>query len=198
MKSIIAQSGQTLFDIALQAMGDVSGVFDILAVNAFLRLDMAIPEGTVVFVPDMVINAQVVDYYERNGIVPVSGLGEEVTLNSEDMINIKQDLNYSVSGGNKIFDPVRLWNLKNYLTVQVNYSNLQGTPVDSGDGAHIQLDQSLDGVIFSPIAGASVTLDVSLSSCTFNLTDLQTNFVRARLTLDIQMTGKIDEIIYRV
>jgi len=198
MKSIIAQSGQTLFDTALQAMGDVSGVFDILALNAYLRLDMAIPAGTVVFVPDAVINAQVVDYYERNGIVPVSGLGEEVTLNIEDMINIKQSLDYLVSLGPKSFDPVRLWNLKDVLTLQVNYSNLEGTPTEAGQGAHISLEQSLDGTNFSPIAGATVLLDVSLSSYTFNLTNLQTNFVRARLALDIQMTGIINNIIYRV
>jgi len=197
MRTIIAQTGQTVFDIALQAMGDISGAFDILSLNVFLRLDMAIPAGTAVYVPDTVINAQVADYYERNNIVPVSGLGEEVVLNIEDMINIEQELNYSVALGAKSFDAIRLWNLKGFLTIQINYSNLEGTPAEAGQGAYIYIEQSLDGVYFSPVEGASAMLDVLLSSHTFNLAGLQTNYVRARLALSIPMTGTIDQITYR-
>lgn len=201
MKTITAQTGQTLFDIALQTMGDVLGAFDILNMNAFLRLDMSIPAGTKVFVPDTVINPQVVDYYTRNNIVPASGLGEEVTLNIEDMINIVQTLNYQIGYGDKAFDGVRLWNLKDILTVQVNYSNISGLPgfmPTSTTGVHIYIEQSLDGELYSPVADATCVLDPALLSHTFNIEGLQTNYVRARFTRDNgDLTGTIDEIIFR-
>jgi len=193
MRTITAQSGQTIFDIALQAMGDIAGAFDILALNAFLRLDMAVPAGTIVFIPDTITNPQVVDYYQRNGIIPTSGLGEEVTLNSEDMINIIQTLNYDLSSGQATFEGVRLWNLKDTLTVQVNYSYTNGLP-DLPTGLTFYLEQSLDGVNYSSIESAN--LDKALNTYTFNIENLQTNFVRGRIGFSIG-TGSIHEIIFR-
>ena len=192
MKTIIAQNNQTLFDIALQEMGDVSGVFDILDVNPYLRLDMAIPAGTKVLVPDTIINSQVQDYLSRNNIKPASGLGEEVTLNLSDMTEITQKLTYDLAGGNKTFEGIRLWNLKDKLTVQVNYSSVSSALVDA------ILQESLDGINFNNIAGASVTIVKTDPSYTFNLTGLLTNYVRLKITLGEATTGTIDEVIFKV
>jgi len=126
MKTIIALSGQTLFDIALQEMGSIEGVFDILDANAFLRLDMAIASGTKVLVPDKIINSAVLDYYTRNNIKPVSGIGEEISITQQDMIQIKQVVDYDLADGDNSFEGVRLANLGDELSVQINYADLAG------------------------------------------------------------------------
>ena len=190
MKTVIALQDQTLFDIALQEMGSIEGVFDILAANAFLRLDMAIAAGTNILVPKTVINASVVDYYQRNNIRPVSGLGEEISISQDNMIQIKQIVAYDTAGGNKSFDGVRLANLGDELSVQINYTALTGTVT-------VYVEQSLDGVAFSPIANALVQLDGSKTTHTFNISGLVTDFTRILLEA-IGATGTIDEILWRV
>lgn len=192
MKTIIAESGQTIADIAIQEMGDVAGSFDILDLNPYLRLDMAIPAGTPVFVPDTVINAQVVDYYTRNGIKPASGLGEEIELNLEDMTYVTQKLNYNLAGGDHEFDGIRLWNLKDKLTVQVNYTGVTSNKVS------VALSQSLDGLTYDPVPGGQYTLDQTKESHTFNVIALQTNYVRAEVILLESSAGTIDSIVFKV
>ena len=192
MKTIIAQNNQTLFDIALQEMGDIGGVFDILDVNPYLRLDMSIPAGTKVLVPDTVINPQVTDYLSRNGVKPASGLGEEVILNLPDMTKIVQKLAYDLSGGNKAFEGIRLWNLKDKVTVQVNYTSVSNTLVN------IILEESLDGINYSDIIGAFFTINQAAPSHTFNMLGIQTNYIRLRVSLGGATTGTIDEVIFKV
>ena len=192
MRVIIALENQTLWDLALQAMGDVAGVFDILALNPFLRLDMAIPAGTEVLVPDQVINTQVFDYYSRNDIHPVSGLGEEVVLTDDSLIYMKKTLNYSLSGGNATFDGVRLWNLYEKITIQVNYSSV------TSDSVRVFLEQSLDGLQYGIIRDADSTLDPTKVSHTFNVLGLCSNYVRLRVECAAQTVGILNEIIFRV
>ena len=199
MRTITAQQGQTVFDIAMQYMGNVMGAFDILELNTFLRLDMAIPAGTAVFVPNMVINARIADYYARNGIVPVSGLGEEVDLNPEDMINIVQKLDFQLVSGTHNFDGVRLWNLKDMLTVQVNYL-LSGPDPNFQPGSDVlsfHLEQSLDGIDYSVIPETTVSLLSGSVSYTYNLERIQTNFVRGCAVVGSAVNGAINEIIFR-
>lgn len=192
MKQVTAVTGQTLFDIALQEMGSAEGVFDILNSNPFLRLDMAIPGKTIVLVPEIILQQPVVDYYTLNGIKPVSGLGEEVTLNEEDMINITQTIEHELSDGDKSFNGVRLWNLMGNLTVQVDYSNVVVSNV------HVYIEQSLDGISYSPVPSQDSALDPAETTITFNITDLLTNFCRVRVEVGDAISGMINEIIWRV
>jgi len=190
MKVIIAQNGQTLFDIALQEMGSVEGVFDILDSNPFLRLDMAIPAGTKVLVPDTVLQPGIVDYYTRNSIHPASGLGEEVSITDEDMINLIQKVAYDLSEGSTEFDGVRLWNLRDALTAQIDY-----TGIADGD-VTVFIEQSLDGIDYSPVEGAEQVLDFEKTTHTFNIFALVTNFCRVRVET-ASGDGSIDEITWR-
>ena len=194
MKIVIAQTGQTLFDIAVQEMGSAEGVFDILDLNPFLRLDMSIPAGVNVLVPDQVIKPSVVDYYLKNNIKPVSGTGEEIVLNPIDMIDIVQNVNYCVQQGVKDFDGVRLWNLDNLATVQINYAlNLDEVPVP----CHLQ--QSLDGIHWNDIEETSVMLLVSQASYTYNLVGIVTNYLRVCLGPGtVEGSGFVNQIIFRV
>jgi len=192
VRTIIAHENQTLYDIALQAMGSVEGVFAILALNPFLRLDMAIPASTEVLVPDDVISQEVVDYYERNGIVPTSGLGEEVVLTPEEIIYYRQKLFYDLSDGQKAFDGIRLWNLVDKLTIQIIYEGITSNLVQ------ICLDQSLDGINYDLIPGSVYTLDPNAESHSFNIFELQSNYVRGRIILPEDSDGIINEIIFRL
>lgn len=193
MRVIIAENNQTLWDIALQAMGDVSGVFDILSLNPFLRLDMAIPAATEVLVPDAVINSQVANYYALNEIVPVSGLGEEVVLADNDLIYIKQTLNYALSGGDHSFEGIRLWNLYEKMTIQINYSGV------TQDDIHVFLEQSLDGLSYDAIRDADFTLDSQKVSHTFNVLGLLANYVKLRVECPNDVGDAIlNEIIFKV
>ena len=191
MKTIIALSGQTLFDIALQEMGSIEGVFDILDANAFLRLDMAIASGTKVLVPDKIINSAVLDYYTRNNIKPVSGIGEEISITQQDMIQIKQVVDYDLADGDNSFEGVRLANLGDELSVQINYADLAGN-------VGVYVEQSLDGINYSSIIGATFQLDEAVTTHTFNISGLVTNFVRLRINVLTTATGTIDELIWRV
>jgi len=190
MKQVEAQYNQTVWDIALQEMGSIEGVFDILENNAFIRPDMALSAGQALLVPDKVINAGVVDYYERNGIKPASGLGEAIALTLNDMIQITQTVAYDVAGGAKEFDGVRLANLGDHLSVQINYTDVIGIVT-------VHVDQSLDGINYDIVSNADYTLDEAKTSHTFNINDLVTNFVRVRIETN-GATGTIDSIIWRV
>ncbi len=190
MKTVTAIANQTVWDIALQEMGDIVGAFDIMAQNAFIRPDTELTVGQLVLVPDTVIGAGVVDYFTRNNIKPVSGLGEKIALQSEDMIQIKQLVDYNLAGGDKSFDGVRLPNLGDELSVQINYTVLTGE-------VGVYVEQSLDGISFSAITGAVFQLDGSKPSHTFNIAGLVTDFTRIRLDVS-GATGTIDELIWRV
>lgn len=76
MKSITAKAGQTIFDISLQELGSIEGVFGLLEANSELQLDIAIPVGTKVKKPTPAIDLRVAEYYSRNGIAPVSDVAD--------------------------------------------------------------------------------------------------------------------------
>jgi hypothetical protein len=191
MKTIISQANQTVWDIAIQEMGSPEGVFPIMAANAFLRLDVTIPAGTAIQVPDTVIDADVVDYLSRNGIKPATGTGDELNLTDDNMIKTEQKLAYDLAGGAKSFDGERLYNLREMLSVQVNY-----TDVSLAGTAYVE--QSLDGINYDPIADASQALPTGTGSITFNLDGLVTDYCRVRIALAGATTGTIDEVIWRV
>lgn len=192
MKTITALTGQTVFDIAIQEMGSVEGIFEILEVNAFLRIDMAIPAGTRVLVPERIISAPVQDYYTRNNLKPASGIGEEISIIDQDMIYATQKVLYDLSGNEKAFEPVRLWNLDNgNLTIQINYEDVTEA------SNIIQVEQSLDGINFTPIEETIVMLDEEVNTHTYNLTGMLTNYCRIRISPDSSETGTINEIIWR-
>jgi hypothetical protein len=189
MKTITARKNQTIFDIALQELGSIEAVFDIMAANSFLRPDKTIAEGQIIYIPLEIIRPAIVDYYQRNGIYPATGNGEIIELSPEDMVNITQKLNYDLDNGPTSFYGVRIPNLKGDITIQVNYAI-------PDNETRIHLEQSLDGENYSIITGSSQELDPLHASYTYNLYGLLTNYVR--LVIDICNTGIIKEIIYRV
>lgn len=192
MNIVISRLNQTVFDIALRELGDASGVFVILAANAFLRMDYSLPAGVKILIPDgNVINADVVDYYSRNNIYPATGDGQLAVIDQQYMVEIIQNITYDISQGAKSFNGERLYNLDGELTVQVNFSNISLA-------ATAYVEQSLDGINFNPIANASQAIPAGSGSITFNLTGLLTDYCRVRIAVGGATTGSIDEIIWRV
>ncbi|NPV35708.1 MAG: hypothetical protein HPY80_03430 [Bacteroidales bacterium] len=189
MRTILSKKNQTIFDIALQEYGYVECVFSILAANAFLRPDISLDDGQLIFLPDETINQDVVDYYKKNDIYPSTGNDDYITLTPDDMVNITQKLNYSLNNGPTQFYAIRVPNLKGTLVVQIDY-DIPSTVTQ------IHLEQSLDGEDFSIIPGTHFTLVDSVKSHTFSLIGLLTNYVR--VVVDVCSAGVIKEIIYRV
>ncbi len=204
MKSVTAQSGQTVFDIALQEMGSIAGVFDLLEANPELQLDLAVPAGTKVNKPALVVNNLVAEYYSRNVINPVSGMGEEVQLTEKDLIMVVQTLDYDLVNGDREFPRVRLYNLRERLTVQINYTGVGDgdlnnvPPRDWSQKVKMYIDQSLDGVNFSHVPWSMVYLDPTVETHTYNIIGLLTNYVRACVYLEEPSKGIIHQIIWKV
>jgi hypothetical protein len=191
MKTTTALSGQTLFDIAIQELGGIESVFSLLDINPGLQLDLSIPAGTVVNVPDAMVNKRIAAYFAENNLRPVSGMGDESVITQDDMNNIKQDVNYDLSQGAKEFDRVQLFFLRDLLSVQIAYSGLStGTVVFS-------IDQSLDGENWSEVPYCSYVLDPTKEVHTFNIVGILTNFVRGHLQTPDATTGTINHIIWK-
>lgn len=191
MKTTTALSGQTLFDIAIQELGGIETVFSLLDANPGLQLDLSIPDGTVVNVPDAMVNKRIAAYFAENNLRPVSGIGEESVITQDDMNNIKQDLNYDLSQGDKEFGRVQLFFLRDLLSVQVSYSNL------SQESVVFSIDQSLDGENWSEVPYCSYVLDPTKEVHTFNIVGILTNFVRGHVQTPDATTGTINNIIWK-
>ena len=188
MKTITSLTGQTLYDIALQEMGSAEGVFDILELNPLLRLDIAIPTGTNVFVPDTVIKPAVVDYYTRNGIHPVSDNGAEVVY-IEKNADIVQIVGYSVSNGTVNLNGIGPFNVNNIKGVVIDYSLDIDTPCF--------LQSSDDGSTWTDIPDTDETLSTSLSTHTYILIGIDSTYIRVCLGPGtVEGEGTIDYITY--
>lgn len=70
MRLVNALQGQTVFDIAVMACGDIAAACDIARLNDISETTQ-LSHGAIIVLPD-VVNRKVVDYYEKNNIVPAT------------------------------------------------------------------------------------------------------------------------------
>ena len=70
MKTIIVQSGQSLWDIAVQYCGSAEAALEIAALNGLLPTSQP-KTGEQLIIPNAE-NKTVVRYYEEHGLVPAS------------------------------------------------------------------------------------------------------------------------------
>lgn len=74
MRTAVVKYGQSLFDIAVQHLGDVEGVYGLAVLNGLSVTD--VPEtGAELALPD-VINRDIADKYAVRGIVPTTAYRE--------------------------------------------------------------------------------------------------------------------------
>jgi len=191
MRTIQAYDNQSLFDIAIQETGAIESVWDLLDVNPALQIDLSIPAGITVTIPDVVLKSRVVQYFSENNIHPISGLGDESLITQNDMNTIKQDLDYNLNGGNREFDGIRLFFLHDMLSVQIVYSGI------TADTVVVSVDQSLDGVNWTTIPYVSQVLDKTKDAHTFNIIGLLTDFVRLHLSVPDASDGTITSVTWK-
>ena len=70
MKKVTVQSGQSLWDIAVQHCGSADAALDVAALNGLLPTGQP-KTGETIFVPEEE-NKKVVRYYAEHGIVPAT------------------------------------------------------------------------------------------------------------------------------
>ncbi len=190
MSKIITMTGQTAIDIAIQELGSVSGVIDLLRLNPTLKADGQIGAGTIIKLPK-IINTTVVRLFSDNQIKPVSSIDYDIEahLNLINTGMATQVLNHVITSGEKYFPSVRVYNLYKNLTIQIDYNI--SSPVK------VSVEQSLDNEDFSPIPTAWFDLHTTENTHTFNIVNLLTNYVRVKVEA-AGAYGTINEIMYKV
>lgn len=81
--TVTVKNGQTMSDIAIQEYGDLSAVFLIAEENDISPSDN-LTAGTVLRLPDVVVNKEMQDYCRNNGVSPAT----EVTADSDIWLKI--------------------------------------------------------------------------------------------------------------
>jgi hypothetical protein len=191
MRTVTAKNNQTLLDLAIQELGSMTGIWDILDANVGLQIDLSVPAGYKVRIPDSVIDSRVVEYFSRNNINPISGLGDEALVTQNDLNNMKQDLDYNLAGGEHMFAGVRLFFLHDNLSVQIVYEDVTASTVV------VSVDQSLDGVNWTSVPYVSQVLDKTKPAHTFNIIGLLTDYVRLHVEVPDASTGTIKSVTWK-
>jgi hypothetical protein len=71
MRTIIAKEGQTLFDIAVQGMGDAESAYEIGRLNS-ISVTTGLVSGQVLMLPDQATDADVLREFEIRKYVPAT------------------------------------------------------------------------------------------------------------------------------
>lgn len=74
--TVTVQNGQTLSDIAIQEYGDLSAVY-LLAEENGTSITSQLQPGTVLVLPDVVINKEMQSYCKNNGVSPATAIDPE-------------------------------------------------------------------------------------------------------------------------
>jgi hypothetical protein len=77
MKTVTVAGDQSWFDVAVQELGTIEGVFGLL--GSVDRLDENPIQARIIKLPDVIVKSNV-DYYSRRGIIPATGNLREVTI----------------------------------------------------------------------------------------------------------------------
>jgi hypothetical protein len=177
MRTVTTKRGQTAFDIALQTMGSIEGIVEIMKLNSSLRMDAEIEPGTLLFLPDKPVNKRVVDYYEKHNLTPVSVCNSIV-------VDVMKSVHIILSGSSETYSPVfELPFIDGYLDAMVTVESL----VLPEDGLTLAVFGSFDGKIWNLIGSEKIfpqnIIDYSFR-CSANV---QTDLVKMRfITYEIQ------------
>lgn len=78
-------TGQSLFDLAIQKLGSVEGVFE-LAEKADVSLTDELAVGVLLNAPVDPADRQVADYYKANRIIPATAITKDNTSGGGDIL----------------------------------------------------------------------------------------------------------------
>jgi len=177
MRTVIAQRGQTVFDIAMQEMGSIEGLFKIMAMNPGMRMDEAIATGTVVILPDKPLKSRIADFYKNKGIKPISGWVQNT-------VNINQDVAIAIDG-TTYSDAIATPDLSNYLTIAITTHDALVT-----GSIIVAVYSSFDNKLWAPV-GSEVTLG---DETPINTPFAEGEFIKLRFREAIATTNSITNI----
>lgn len=176
MRTIEAQSGQTLFDIAIQHCGTADAVFDIAELNGMRPTD--IPKvGSTLEVPEVTAK-KVVRRLAELGAVPATGrniTSDETSSNSNDMSKQTKEIDYNLASGNYTTDHVILDGSK--ATLGLYFESLTGGTLQ------VKLQQAIDAEDYEDIPNSTRNISAGARVAYFNVAMLPRDLcIRAVLT----------------
>lgn len=84
MKTVVLES-QSLFDIAIQSLGDISGMFDLAELGGVSITD-ELTTGQALEMPQQAADKQIRDYYTSRRIVPATAITIASTSGGGDLL----------------------------------------------------------------------------------------------------------------
>lgn len=89
MKITVLQD-QNIFDVALQTLGDVAGVFTIAELNG-LEITERLQPGQTLFIPDKAVNPRIVQKYAADGVIPATEIDRRFIIEGVEIWGIEID-----------------------------------------------------------------------------------------------------------
>ena len=84
IKTITVQAGQSLWDISLQELGSIEGIFDVADANNINDITGDLITGSLLTIDDSkIINQEIVDYYKNKEIQPSSNVASCMYFNDD-------------------------------------------------------------------------------------------------------------------
>ena len=84
IKTITVQAGQSLWDISLQELGSIEGIFDVADANNINDITGDLIPGSLLTIDDSkIINQEIVDYYKNKEIQPSSNVASCMYFNDD-------------------------------------------------------------------------------------------------------------------
>lgn len=158
MRKVEVLNGQTVFDVAVAACGDVSAAFVIAGLN---DIDVTSqPEaGTFLLVPE-IQNKRVVSFYDSNKITPATAYSPQSYKFTPMSVQTKTE-DYNLAGGNKTTDAATMDGSK--IAIQANFQSI------AGSGLQAKLQESVDGINYADIPNSRVDISAGQTTQIWNL-----------------------------
>lgn len=158
MRKVEVLNGQTVFDVAVAACGDVSAAFVIADLND-IEVTSQPEAGTFLLVPE-IQNKRVVSFYDSNKITPATAYFPQ-SYNFTPMSVQTKTENYNLAGGNKTTDAVTTDGSK--IAIQADFNSVVGS------GLQAKLQESVNGERFSDIPNSAVSISEGQTNQIWNL-----------------------------
>ncbi|MFU8843476.1 MAG: hypothetical protein ACNA7V_06665 [Bacteroidales bacterium] len=186
MRTVTTRQKQSVFDIALQAMGSFEGVFAIMEMNPGLEFDHIFEPGTEIMVPDKPLNRRITDYYAQNGIIPTSEF-EPVPVTIQATTNISLRGSFPVYS--EVFDVLDLFGY-------VDFKIRMEFPSGSANPMTFAIETSYDGKYWNEVSDSLRNFVSETQWHIFRATEFaEGHWLRCRWTNMESIQNKVYEII---
>lgn len=182
MRKVTSQRGQTVFDIAIQEMGSIEGVINILTLNAGIEMDEAIATGTVLYLPDAPLKPKIAEYYKKKLIVPVSANEAKVASVNQDVDIVLDAIKYS--------DAILVSGLSGFCDIEITTAN--AIVVDT---VEFSMYTSWDGITWTLVTDSTQNLAAGTVN-TYTISFAEGEYVKLRFKPLITVDNSIQNIKY--